>query len=693
MLISRHSQLIFSVVLVLIYFASINCHDEEHRLGSTITLRCYGKGKLSWKFNPEELVNNTRIRYRNGTLFPGKSLLLTLTIENATYSDTGNYACVKNGNVINSTDIYVHENKTCGKMIVPLQMKTLKVYTGHDFVIPCRPTRPGVNLKLERKLITDTRIVYKLIPGKGFSILNATNHHSGTWVCKSECQNIEADEQITIEIIKKIQEPLGSEGDIKMIISDQHESESEMRTILVATLSLIGSLAAAFAIVIFVGFNLIKKERRARRLKAQNISLLFIGVAENIDVNVALDQQADLLPYNPNYEFPRERLKLGRPLGCGAFGRVVRAEASAPLYCAIDDSRKQKTKDTTTVAVKMVKQGSELSQVKALISELKILMHIGKHLNVVNLLGACTTNLSNEELLVIVEYCRYGNLRSHLLKQRENFVDQVDHLKDTLDFTIGVKDYHQLEYNAKEITTRDLVCWSYQVARGMQYLASRRIVHADLAARNILLADHNVVKICDFGLARNLYSYANYLKKSDEPLPIKWMAIESIRDRIFSTETDVWSFGVVMWEFFTLAMTPYPGIPKDEFFMQRLIKGHRLEKPQYATSEIYNIMQKCWDKNSSRRPNFSDLENDIDKILEDNVKQFYLDLNNPYMKLNSIQKEYENLMRTVLTQESQATASNLTESGDGHKSLYFSQDEVKKMLHLEKARDGVLFES
>lgn len=106
-----------------------------------------------------------------------------------------------------------------------------------------------------------------------------------------------------------------------------------------------------------------------------------------------------------------------------------------------------------------------------------------------------------------------------------------------------------------------------------------------MAARNILLAENNIVKICDFGLAKTMYKDGNYKKKGDGPLPIKWMAIESIRDRVFSTQSDIWSFGIVLWEFFTLAETPYPSMEAEKQY-QKLIEGYRMEQPAYSTPEV-----------------------------------------------------------------------------------------------------------
>ncbi|GFG30459.1 hypothetical protein Cfor_06906 [Coptotermes formosanus] len=176
-------------------------------------------------------------------------------------------------------------------------------------------------------------------------------------------------------------------------------------------------------------------------------------------------------------------------------------------------------------------------------------------------------------------------------------------------------------------------------------------MHGDLAARNILLADDNVVKICDFGLAKSMYKSDNYRKKGDGPLPVKWMAIESIRDRVFSTQSDVWSYGIVLWEFFSLARTPYPGMEADEKLYNKLVDGYRMEQPQYATKEAYDIMMKCWQTRPVSRPSFGDLAEKLGNMLEESVKRHYIDLNEPYTDMNAqwmqgLQNDYLSMMNS-----------------------------------------------
>ncbi|GIX95042.1 vascular endothelial growth factor receptor 3 [Caerostris extrusa] len=152
------------------------------------------------------------------------------------------------------------------------------------------------------------------------------------------------------------------------------------------------------------------------KLQGFNHQLFQEGHFGLFDPNMPLEDQADLLPYDERWEFPKENLKFGRTLGQGAFGRVIKAEAFG-----LNDYEK-----STTVAVKMLKERANVNQQIALSAELKILIHLGHHVNIVNLMGAVTKNISQGELLVMVEYCRYGNLRNYLLRHREKFINEMD---------------------------------------------------------------------------------------------------------------------------------------------------------------------------------------------------------------------------------------------------------------------------
>ncbi|XP_074169460.1 vascular endothelial growth factor receptor 3 isoform X3 [Rhinolophus sinicus] len=358
---------------------------------------------------------------------------------------------------------------------------------------------------------------------------------------------------------------------------------------------------------------------------------------------VPLEEQCEYLSYDASqWEFPRERLHLGRVLGHGAFGKVVEASAFGI----------NKGSSCDTVAVKMLKEGATASEHRALMSELKILIHIGNHLNVVNLLGACTK--PNGPLMVIVEFCKYGNLSNFLRakreafspyaekspEQRRRFRAMVEGAKadrrrpgssDRALFTrllMGkggagraprVQEAEDLWLSP--LTMEDLVCYSFQVARGMEFLASRKCIHRDLAARNILLSESDVVKICDFGLARDIYKDPDYVRKGSARLPLKWMAPESIFDKVYTTQSDVWSFGVLLWEIFSLGASPYPGVQINEEFCQRLKEGTRMRAPELATPAIRRLMLSCWSGDPKERPAFSELVDILGNLLQGGGQQ------------------------------------------------------------------------
>lgn len=192
---------------------------------------------------------------------------------------------------------------------------------------------------------------------------------------------------------------------------------------------------------------------------------------------------------------------------------------------------------------------------------------------------------------VFVELCELGSLQAYL---------RTVHLDDDIkpkNIGLILDEFHR---------------WCREIAGGMKFIAEKKVVHADLATRNILLSSDRTVKISDFGLARKLYNYAQYTKKQKEPLPWRWMAPESLDHMIFNEKSDLWAFGVTLWEIYSLGRTPYPGLSWTSDFTRQLEDGQlRLGKPRLCKSEVFSVMLKCWDSDAARRPTFSDIQEEL----------------------------------------------------------------------------------
>ncbi|KAG8135202.1 hypothetical protein E2320_008244 [Naja naja] len=288
---------------------------------------------------------------------------------------------------------------------------------------------------------------------------------------------------------------------------------------------------------------------------------------------------------DPKWEFPRKNLVLGKTLGEGEFGKVVKATAF----------RLKGKAGYTTVAVKMLKGVS----VEGKLIDLQFPL--------------C---LTSGPLYLIVEYAKYGSLRSFLRESRKVGTSYVG--SDT-----NRNSSYLDNPDERALTMGDLISFAWQISRGMQYLAEMKLVHRDLAARNVLVAEGRKMKISDFGLSRDVYEEDSYVKRSKGRIPVKWMAIESLFDHIYTTQSDVWSFGVLLWEIVTLGGNPYPGIAPERLF--NLLKtGYRMEKPENCSEEMYNLMLHCWKQEPDKRPTFAEISKELEKMM---VKsRDYLDL-------------------------------------------------------------------
>ncbi|KAH1180974.1 tyrosine-protein kinase receptor UFO-like [Mauremys mutica] len=152
------------------------------------------------------------------------------------------------------------------------------------------------------------------------------------------------------------------------------------------------------------------------------------------------------------------------------------------------------------------------------------------------------------------------------------------------------------------------------IASGMDYLSSRNFIHRDLAARNCMLNENMNVCVADFGLSKKIYNGDYYRQGRIAKMPVKWIAIESLADRVYTTKSDVWSFGVTMWEIATRGQTPYPGVENSEIY-DYLRQGHRLKQPLDCLDGLYQLMSSCWALHPKARPSFEELHGALDKTL------------------------------------------------------------------------------
>ncbi|KAK2146668.1 hypothetical protein LSH36_590g02059 [Paralvinella palmiformis] len=316
---------------------------------------------------------------------------------------------------------------------------------------------------------------------------------------------------------------------------------------------------SSFGIIMLTALILVKR-RYDVKVRATRERMEELGLMSDLSWR-ALDQ----------WEVPRDRVVLNRKLGEGAFGTVYGGEAF------IDDK-------WVGVAVKTLKIGSNPEEKLDFLSEAEMMKRYD-HENIVKLLGVCTRG---EPAYAIMEFMLHGDLKTFLVARRQ---------------LVG-----QNTKESEDVTPEHLTAMARDIASGLKYLTDIKFVHRDLACRNCLVHASKTVKIGDFGMARPMYDSDYYRFNKRGMLPVRWMAPESLTDGLFTAASDIWSFGVLLYEIVTFGSFPYQGMSNKQV-LEAVKSGQCIQLPPHISEELHEVMTACWSFEPENRPS-------VDHILE-----------------------------------------------------------------------------
>ncbi|XP_029470000.1 insulin receptor [Rhinatrema bivittatum] len=309
------------------------------------------------------------------------------------------------------------------------------------------------------------------------------------------------------------------------------------------------------------------------------------------------------------WEVPREKISLIRELGQGSFGMVYEGITKDVV----------KGEPESRVAVKTVNESASLRERIEFLNEASVMKAFSCH-HVVCLLGVVS---KGQPTLVVMELMAHGDLKSYLRSLRPD-----------------------LENNpgSRPPTLQEMIQMAAEIADGMAYLNAKKFVHRDLAARNCMVAEDFTVKIGDFGMTRDIYETDYYRKGGKGLLPVRWMAPESLKDGVFTAFSDVWSFGVVLWEITSLAEQPYQGLSNEQV-LKFVMDGGFLDQPENCPRRLHSLMQMCWQYNPKMRPTFLEiiemLKDDLHPSFQE-VSFFYSEENKP-PETEEFEMDFENM--------------------------------------------------
>ncbi|XP_072042619.1 uncharacterized protein [Amphiura filiformis] len=336
----------------------------------------------------------------------------------------------------------------------------------------------------------------------------------------------------------------------------------------------VGGLIAILIVVVVIAITLKKKRGHNGDHEDTQIPTSTI-LREN-------QKEQEVEPVFANLEMDRSMLKIEDELGVGQFGVVYKGFA-----LGVGDNKME----YVPVAVKGLKKNANRSMKEDFLDEIKLIIEIGSHPNILSIFGCITVN---EPYYLVTEFMEYGDLQHFLWRcKEEKYI-----LEDPI-------------YAITDVTKLQI---AHQIARGMEYLSQTRYYHGDLAARNILVGKELVVKMSDFGMAEDIYMREYKRMAPERKRPVKWVSLETNTTGRCSIKSDVWSFGIVLYEIYTLGGVPYPTMDA-KTVLDKLLTGYRMEKPTNCPNDVYDVMLKCWSEKPDDRPLFRELYLTFDKML------------------------------------------------------------------------------
>ncbi|XP_033000825.1 inactive tyrosine-protein kinase 7 [Lacerta agilis] len=505
-----------------------------------------------------------------------------MSFRKVTRSDAGKYTCIASNGP--QGEIRATVQLTVAVFIsFKLKPEDTTVYPGHTAMFQCQAEGdpvPQIQWKGKDRILEVDKFGprVQIMSNNSLVIYDVTSEDSGKYTCiaGNSC-NIKHHEAFLHVVDKPVTER-----------EDAPNSHTPYK--MIQTIGLSVGAAVAYIIIVLGLMFYCKKRRKANRLKKQpegeepemeclnGGTLLQNGqTTAEIQEEVALTNLGSGSAVSKRHSasdkmhFPRSNLQTITTLGKGEFGEVFLAKAKG-----IEDNETE-----VLVLVKSLQTRDEQLQLDFR-REFEMFGKLN-HSNVVRLLGLCR---ETEPHYMVLEYVDLGDLKQFL---------RISRTKDE-------------KLKPQPISTKQKVSFCCQVALGMEHMSNSRFVHKDLAARNCLVSAQRQVKVSSLSLSKDVYS-SEYYHYHQARIPLRWMPPEAVLEDEFSTKSDVWSFGVVMWEIFTLGDLPHSKLADEEVLSGLQSGKMKLPHPEGCPSKVYKVMQRCWAPSPKDRPSFSEVAN------------------------------------------------------------------------------------